>query len=214
MVLVAFDFDGTLADSEMLDRLAARHGVGDAVADITARAMAGELSYGESLRERASLVAGLPSEDAADVYESVRLRDGAGALLRTLDEADVNVVVLTGGFGRGVEAALDAADATVDDVVANRLPEADGQLTGAVEGPLIERPKDEALAAACDDLGVDPSDAVAVGDGANDVPMLRAAGLAVGFDPKPNVREHCDDVVESMAELERLLGERGVLDAQ
>jgi phosphoserine phosphatase len=212
MVLVAFDFDGTLADSEMLDRLAASHGVGDEVADITARAMAGELSYGESLRERASLVAGLPSEDAADVYESVHLRDGAGELLRRLAARDVNLVVLTGGFGRGVEAALDAADASVDDVVANRLPEADGRLTGEVEGPLIERPKDEALSAACEELGVDPGDAVAVGDGANDVPMLRAAWLAVGFRPKPTVRDHCDDVVESMTELEQVLGERGVLD--
>jgi phosphoserine phosphatase len=212
MTLVAFDFDGTLADSEMLDRLAASHGVGEAVADITERAMAGDLSYAESLRERARLVAGLSSEDAASVYQCVRLRDGAGDLLTALDEQGVPVVVLTGGFGRGVEAALEAADARVDRVVANRLPEADGRLTGEVEGPLIERPKDEALGDACADLGVDPAEAVAVGDGANDVPMLRAAGLSVGFRPKPAVRKHCDDVVDSMDELAALLAERGVLD--
>lgn len=212
MGLVAFDFDGTLADSEMLDRLAASHGVGDDVADITARAMRGELSYAESLRERANLVAGLSSDDAAAVYEDVRLRDGAGDLLQTLDEQGVNVVVLTGGFGRGVEAALDAADARVDRVVANRLPEADGRLTGEVEGPLIERPKDEALGEACDTLGVNPDDAIAVGDGANDVPMLKAAGLAVGFRPKAGVNEHCNAVVDSMDELGGLFDERGLID--
>ncbi|MFB6072252.1 MAG: phosphoserine phosphatase SerB [Halobacterium sp.] len=211
MALVAFDFDGTLADSEMLDRLAARHGVGGEVADITDRAMRGELSYAESLRERAGLVAGLSSSDAADVYDGVRLRDGAGDLIGALRDAGVTVVVLTGGFGRGVEAALDAAGVAADDVVANRLPEADGELTGDVEGPLVEGTKDDALRAACAEFGVDPADAVAVGDGANDVPMLSAAGFAVGFQPKDGVAEQCDVGVESMEEVRGVLRERGVL---
>jgi len=212
MSLVAFDFDGTLADSEMLDRLAARHGVGDEVAAITSRAMRGDLSYAESLRERANLVAGLDSADAADVYDGVRLRDGAGALIRDLREQGVRVVVLTGGFGAGVDAALDAADASADRVVANRLPEADGELTGDVDGPLVEGTKDDALREACADFGVAVDDAVAVGDGANDVPMLDAAGYAVGFEPKDGVAEHCDDSVASMAELKRLFEKRGLLD--
>ncbi|CQH62154.1 phosphoserine phosphatase [Halobacterium hubeiense] len=211
MTLVAFDFDGTLADSEMMDRLAARHGVGEEVADITERAMRGELSYAESLRERAGLVAGLPAEDAADVYSGVRLRDGAGELLGKLSDDGVRVVVLTGGFGPGVEAALDAAGVTVDRVVANSLPEADGELTGDVEGPLIEGTKDDALVDVCEAYGMDVADAVAVGDGANDAPMLDEAGCGVGFQPKPGVDEHCDTVVESMAELEALLRERNVL---
>jgi phosphoserine phosphatase len=210
MTLVAFDFDGTLADSEMLDRIAARHGVGDDVAAITERAMRGELSYADSLRERASLVAGLPSEEAAAVYDGVRLRDGAADLLDVLEDAGVRVVVLTGGFGPGVEAALDAADVSVDRVVANRLLEAGGQLTGDVEGPLIERTKDRALAAVCEDSGCDVADSMAVG--ANDAPMLDAAGYGVGFQPKPGIEQHCDAVVESMAELEALFRDRGVLD--
>ena len=211
MTLVAFDFDGTLADSEMMDRLAAHHGVGDEVSSITERAMRGELSYAESLRERASLVAGLPSTDAADVYGGVRLRDGAGELLGKLSDDGIRVVVLTGGFGPGVEAALDAAGVSVDRVVANSLPEADDELTGDVEGPLIEGTKDDALVDICAEFGVDVADSVAVGDGANDAPMLDEAGCGVGFQPKPGVDEHCDTVVASMVELEALLRERNIL---
>ncbi|SEW15648.1 phosphoserine phosphatase SerB [Halobacterium jilantaiense] len=211
MALVAFDFDGTLADSEMLDRIAARAGVGDEVAEITERAMRGELSYAESLRERASLVAGLPEADAVEVYGGVRLRDGAGDVIELLRDAGVTVVVLTGGFGPGVEAALGAAGVDVDDVVANHLVVADGELSGAVGGPLVEGTKDDALAAACESFRVDVNDAIAVGDGANDVPMLDAAGYAVGFDPKPGVGDHCDVSVASMPALAELFAERGLL---
>ena len=211
MSLVAFDFDGTLADSEMLDRLAARHGVGSEVAAITERAMNGELSYGESLRERARLVEGLSSATAAELYESVRLREGAGDLLAALRDAGVRVVVFTGGFRPGVDAALDAAGVSVDRVVGNRLLEGEDGLTGRVDGPLVDGTKDDALHDACGEFEVAVGETVAVGDGANDVPMLRAAGLGVGFDPKPAVREHCDVVVSSMAELEGVLRERGVL---
>lgn len=212
MTLVAFDFDGTLADSEMLDRIAARAGVGDEVADITERAMRGELSYAESLRERASLVAGLSETDAGEVYGGVRLREGAGDVIAALRDAGVTVVVLTGGFGPGVEAALDAAGVEVDDVVANHLAVVDGELSGEVGGPLVEGTKDDALQAACEEFGVDAGDAVAVGDGANDVPMLDAAGYAVGFDPKPGVEEHCDTSVASMAALSAVFEERELLD--
>jgi len=212
MSLVAFDFDGTLADSEMLDRIAARAGAGEEVSDITERAMRGELSYAESLRERASLVAGLPEDDAAEVYAGVRLRDGAGDVIAALRDAGVTVVVLTGGFGPGVEAALDAAGVAVDDVVANHLGVADGELSGEVGGPLVEGTKDDALRAACEEFGTDVADAVAVGDGANDVPMLDAAGHAVGFDPKPGVEEHCDTSVDSMAALSAVFEKRGLLE--
>jgi phosphoserine phosphatase len=212
MSLVAFDFDGTLADSEMLDRIAARAGVGDEVADITERAMRGELSYAKSLRERASLVAGLSEADANEVYGGVRLRDGAGEVVGALRNAGVTVVVLTGGFGPGVEAALDAAGVAVDDVVANHLAVEDGELSGDVGGPLVEGTKDDALRAACEEFGVGVGDAVAVGDGANDVPMLDAAGYAIGFDPKPGVEEHCDTSVASMAALSAVFDERGLLE--
>ena len=182
MTVVAFDFDGTLSDSEMTVLLgeqcdtvegsstgnrATRGSVADRMDGITERAMNDEIAYAESLRQRC-------------------------ALLESLDNADA-------------QAALDAADASVDTIVANRLPVADGALTGDVGGPLIEGTKDDALAVLAAALDEDVDDTVAVGDGANDLPMLEVAGLAVGFAPKPAVEPACDAVVESMAGLRDVL---------
>jgi len=213
MRLVAFDFDGTLSDSEMTVLLGEQCGVADRMADITERAMNDEISYAESLRERAALLEGLPLDDAADAFGQVRLREGAGDLLTRLHDAGHHTAILTGGFERGVERALDRADASVDTVVANRLPASGGRLTGEVEGPLIEGTKDEALESLSADVGVPLSRTVAVGDGANDLPMLEVAGLSVGFLPKPAVRPACDVVVASMDRLGRVFEERGLLDA-
>ena len=210
-MLVAFDFDGTLSDSEMIDALGDRAGVGDEIAAVTERAMNDEIEYAESLRERARLLAGLDDDEAADAFAATRIRPGAGPLIADLRAAGHHVAILTGGFDRGVEAALSAAETEVDTVVANHLPVADGELTGEVEGPLIEGTKDEALADLADREGVATDDTVAVGDGANDLPMLEAAGLAVGYAPKPNVKPACDIVVASMSELRTVLGERGLL---
>lgn len=211
MTLVAFDFDGTLSDSEMTVLLGERCGVADEMAAITERAMNDEIGYAESLRERAALLSGLSREEAETAYGEVRLRPGAAELIGSLNAAGVHTAVLTGGFERGVERALSREGVTVDSIVANRLPLEDGELTGEVEGPLIEGTKDDALRRLASAQGVDPEETVAVGDGANDLPMLRVAGLAVGFDPKPAVEPHCDDVVESMNDLRRLLERRGVL---
>jgi len=211
MTLVAFDFDGTLSDDEMIVLLGEEAGCADEVAAITERAMAGDLSYAESLRERASLLAGLDASAAERAYSGVQLRPGAGELLGSLEAAGVTTVVLTGGFEAGVEAALARAGASVDRVVANSLPVEDGRLTGEVEGPLIEGTKDEALRDVAAAFGVDAAATFAVGDGANDVPMLDAAGTAIGFRPKPAVRPHCDLVVATMGRLRRVLVEADVL---
>jgi len=210
-MLVAFDFDGTLSDSEMIVLLGERAGVAGEIADVTERAMAGELAYAESLRSRAALLAGLDDASAAEAYAAVTLRPGAGALVADLRAAGHHVAVLTGGFQQGVTAALDGAGVAVDTVVANRLPSEGGTLTGDVEGPLIEGTKDDALASLAADLGTPMGETVAVGDGANDRPMLEVAGLAVGYDPKPAVENACEETVASMAGLRELFRARGLL---
>ncbi len=208
-MIVAFDFDGTLSDSEMTVLLGERCGVADEMEQITERAMNDEIAYAESLRQRCGLLEGLEDADAKAAFEEVRLRPGAADAIDALREAGVYVGILTGGFERGVEAALDREGVAVDGVVANRLPVADGRLTGEVEGPLIEGTKDDALAVLRAVVGDDET--VAVGDGANDRPMLEAADLAVGFEPKPNVEPACDVAVETMDGLLELFEDRGLV---
>jgi len=226
-MLVAFDFDGTLSDSEMTVLLGKQNGTAKDMADITERAMNNEIEYAESLRRRCELLADLPDEQARAAFDEVQLRPGAAEIIATLREAGVHVAILTGGFDRGVEAALEKEGVEVDAIVANRLPVVDGKseagtasedtggqrpqvLTGNVRGPLIEGTKDDALEVMTAVVGEDRSDTVAVGDGANDLPMLEVAGLAVGFEPKPAVEPACDVTVSTMAELRELLDERGV----
>ena len=213
MSLIAFDFDGTLSDSEMTVLLGEKLGVADEMANITERAMNDKLSYAESLRSRAELLTGLSEADADDAYSEVVLRPDAASVIDRLREAGHTVAIFTGGFERGVAHALDDAGTEVDHIVANALPIEDGELTGEVTGPLIEGTKDDQLGALADDLGVDMSETVAVGDGANDLPMLEVAGLAVGFEPKPAVEPACDDVVSTMAALGDLLEAHDVLSA-
>jgi phosphoserine phosphatase len=215
MKLIAFDFDGTLSDSEMTVLLGEREGVAAEMADITERAMNDELSYADSLRRRAALLEDLEEELAEEAYDEVRLRPGAADLLRRLSDYGHHVAILTGGFERGVARALEREGVrdAVDTIVANRLPVEGGRLTGAVEGPLIEGTKDGELERLAEELGVPIGKTVAVGDGANDLPMLEVAGLAVGYVPKDAVRPACDVVVATMERLERVLEERGVLES-
>ena len=214
MSLIAFDFDGTLSDSEMTVLLAERAGVADEVAEITERAMNDELSYAESLYQRAELLGGLDEDAVAAAFDEVTLRPGAGDLIERLQADGHHVAVLTGGFERGVERALAKAGVEADTIVANRLPMADGKLTGDAEGPLIEGTKDDALEELAADLGVPMTETVAIGDGANDLPMLEVAGLAVGFVPKDAVRPVCDAVVASMFRLGKVLESHGVLSPE
>jgi phosphoserine phosphatase len=211
MALVAFDFDGTLSDSEMTVLLGEQCGVADRMAEITDRAMNDELAYAESLRQRCALLDGLDTERALAAFDRVELRPGAAGVVGALNDAGAYTAILTGGFQRGVEAALEAEGVAVDAVVANTLPVEDGALTGDVEGPLVEGTKDDALERLAATQDVPMAETVAVGDGANDLPMLEVAGLAVGFDPKPNVEPACDRVVGSMDELSDVLAAEGLL---
>ncbi|WP_123622237.1 phosphoserine phosphatase SerB [Halorubrum sp. CSM-61] len=214
MSLIAFDFDGTLSDSEMTVLLARRAGVADEVARITERAMNDELSYAESLYQRAELLGGLDEDEVDAAFDEVALRPGAGELIERLQAEGHHVAVLTGGFERGVERALAKQGVEADTIVANRLPMDGGALTGEAEGPLIEGTKDDALAELADDLGIPMASTVAVGDGANDLPMLEVAGIAIGFVPKDAVRPVCDAVVASMFRLGKVLEGYDVLPAE
>lgn len=211
MRLVAFDFDGTLSPSEMFLPLADRMGVAADVADITERAMNDEISYAESLRERAAMLEGLTDEQVEEAYAELELRAGAADLIQDLRDAGHHVAVLTGGFEDAVEQVLADAGVEVDSIVANRLPSERGRLTGEVEGPLIEGTKDRELERLADELDLGMERTVAVGDGANDLPMLEVAHLAIGMEPKPAVRPHCDEIVDSMADLDSVLEAHGVL---
>ncbi|SDL88525.1 phosphoserine phosphatase [Halogranum gelatinilyticum] len=213
MKLIAFDFDGTLSDSEMTVLLGERMDVADEMADITERAMNDEISYADSLRKRASLLEGLEEEVAEEAYGEVELRPGAADVIERLNDYGHHTAILTGGFDRGVERALEAEGVDVDHIVSNRLPVKGGRLTGGVEGPLIEGTKDRELEALADELDVEMAHTVAIGDGANDLPMLEVAGLSVGFSPKPAVEPACDTVVHSMHALADLFEERNILRA-
>ncbi|WP_264555871.1 phosphoserine phosphatase SerB [Halocatena marina] len=210
MSIVAFDFDGTLSDSEMTVLLGEQRSVADEMAAITERAMNDEIDYATSLRERAALLEGLSVADAQQAFDAVYLREGSADLITALRDAGVHVAILTGGFERGVERALERENVTVDTIVANRLPVENGELTGTVEGPLIEGTKDDALDDLVRELDI-TGDTIAVGDGANDLPMLEFAASAIGYEPKPAVEPACDVTVSSMAELQELLTARDIL---
>jgi phosphoserine phosphatase len=210
-MLVAFDFEGTLSDSEMTVLLGSQNGTADDMADITERAMNDEIEYAESLRQRCALLADLDDDLAQAAFDEVRLRPGAADVVAALRDAGHYVTILTGGFERGVAAALEHEGVTVDSIVANRLLVEDGQLTGDVRGPHITGTKDNSLEVVTSVVDADPTETVAVGDGANDLPMLQVASLAIGFDPKPAVEPACHETVETMPELGDLLEAEGIL---
>jgi len=196
--ILAFDMDSTLIGCEVIDELAARAGVGEAVAAVTERAMRGELDFRSSFRERMAKLAGLPAAALEAVAAELPLMDGAVDLLSTLRAQGHYTMILSGGFdyfARRLQKQLG-----VHEVRANHLQIRGGVLTGEVDGAIVDgERKVQFLRAASQARGIPMADTVAVGDGANDLPMLGEAGLGVAFHAKPLVREraphamtHCD----------------------
>ena len=184
-VLVA-DLESTIIENEMLDELADFIGRRAEIAEITRRAMNGELDFAAALAERVALLAGLPASVLDAAAARIRLMPGARALIATSREAGVRTALVSGGFT--VFAEPIAATLGFDRVVANRLDIIDGRIGGTVAAPLVTgNTKRAALLALADDCGVTPTATLAVGDGANDLPMLAAAGLGVAFRAKPAV---------------------------
>ena len=189
--LIVFDVDSTLIQGEVIEMLAARAGAGDAVAAITEAAMRGELDFAASLHQRVATLAGLPAGVVDEVAEQIELTPGARTTLRTLRRLGFKCGVVSGGF-RQVIAPL-ADELKLDFVAANDLEIVDGKLTGHVTGPVMDRAgKAGALREFAGQAGVPLEQTVAVGDGANDIDMLAAAGLGVAFNAKPALREVAD----------------------
>ena len=191
MRLVVMDVDSTLVSGEAIDLLAARAGCTAKVAELTAAAMRGELDFTAALRERVALLAGLDASVIDEVRAELRLAPGARTLIRTLKRLGYRCGVVSGGFTQ-FTAAL-AADLGLDYAAANTLEIDGGRLTGQLTGPVIDRPgKARALREFAAASGVPLDQTVAVGDGANDLDMIAAAGLGIAFNAKPAVRDAAD----------------------
>jgi phosphoserine phosphatase len=192
--LVVLDVDSTLIQGEVIELLAEEAGVLDRVGDITARAMAGELDFEQALRERVALLAGLEAAAIDRVRERITLTPGARTFVRTLRRLGFKVAVVSGGFTAFTDAL--AAELGIDHAVANELEVVDGRLTGGLVGRVVDRArKAEVLREVAALEGIGPEQTVAVGDGANDLDMLAAAGLGIAFNAKAVVREAADTTV-------------------
>jgi len=192
--LVVMDVDSTFIQDEVIDLLADEAGVLAEVAQITERAMAGELDFEQALRARAALLAGLPVEALDRVRERITLTPGARTLCRTLSRLGYRIALVSGGFTEVI--APIAADLGVTDVRANTLEIKDGVLTGNVIGPVVDRMgKRAALEAFARRYAIPTRRTIAIGDGANDVDMLEAAGLGIAFNAKAAARAVADTAV-------------------
>lgn len=192
--LVVLDVDQTLIQDEIIDLLAEEAGTGEQVAAITAAAMAGELDFETALHQRVALLEGLDGPALERAKDRVRLTPGAATFVRTLRRLGMTVAVISGGFSFFTDDL--ARRLGIDHSFANTLERRDGKLTGRVVGPVIDGPrKSRLLQQLADGEGIPIAQTVAVGDGANDLDMLRAAGLGIAFNAKAVVRDAADAAV-------------------
>ena len=193
--LVVFDVDSTLIHEEVIELLAAHAGKEREVAEVTERAMRGEIDFAESLHYRVAALEGLPVGVLDEVAAAATIHEGACELVQAVHRIGGYVYAVSGGFTHALEPL--ATQLALDGFAANTLEIADSKLTGKVTGQVIDRAaKASMLRRWAADHEVPLEATVAVGDGANDLDMLELAGYGVGFCPKPIVREHADLIVE------------------
>jgi len=193
--LVVLDVDSTLIEDEVIELLAEEAGSGELVADITLRAMNGELDFEQSLRERVATLQGLPESVFATALSRVTVTRGVPELIAGVHAAGGQVAVVSGGFHEIIDPLAERLG--LDHWRANRLEVADGRLTGQVVDPVVDaEAKADALREWAAAAGIPMSQTVAVGDGANDLPMMAICGLSVGFDAKAPVRDVADVLLD------------------
>lgn len=208
--LVCFDMDSTLIEHEVIDELAKAAGVGDQVSEITERAMQGELDFIQSFEARVALLKGLDASVLEQIAQSLKLTEGAEHLMRTLKALGYKTAILSGGFtyfGEYLQQKLG-----IDYVHANALEIEDGKVTGRVVGRVVDgQRKAELLREIAASEGVNLEQVIAVGDGANDLPMLSIAGLGIAFRAKPLVRANAKQAISTLG-LDGILYLLGVRD--
>mgnify|MGYP001724464649 FL=1 len=186
--LICFDMDSTLIETEVIDELAVRAGVGDQVKAITESAMRGEIDFSESFRQRCALLKGLDVSVMQEIAENLPITEGVDRLMRILKKVGFKIAILSGGFtyfGNYLKQKYN-----IDYVYANELEVEDGKLTGRYVGDIVDgKRKAELLRLIAQVENVDIRQTVAVGDGANDLPMISIAGLGIAFHAKPKVKE-------------------------
>ncbi|MEP4486126.1 MAG: phosphoserine phosphatase SerB [Halioglobus sp.] len=195
--LVAFDMDSTLIEAEVIDELAIAAGVGDQVSAITERAMRGELDFASSFRERLALLEGLEESSLERIAAKLKVTEGAEHLIATLKSLGYKTVILSGGFTYFAKYLQQRLG--IDYVYANELDIVDGKLTGRVIGEIVDGDRKALLLkelAAREGLQLEQ--VIAVGDGANDLPMLSAAGLGIAFRAKPVVQQSAEQSISTL----------------
>ena len=186
--LIVMDVDSTLIQGEVIEMIAARAGFEKQVAEVTAAAMQGELDFGASLESRVALLAGVDAAALDEIYESLVYSAGARTMIRTLKRLGYKFALVSGGFTQIIERIAEALE--IDYYAANELEVIDGRLTGKILGPIVDRAgKADALRHFAEQAGIPVKNTVAIGDGANDLDMLAAAGLGIAFNAKPLVRD-------------------------
>lgn len=210
--LVCFDMDSTLIQAEVINELARVHGVGEAVAAITEAAMRGEIDYRSSLEKRVGLLQGLEEAKLVGIAENLALTEGAEYLIATLKQLGYKTAILSGGFdyfGGHLQRRLG-----IDYVFANRLEIVEGRLTGNLAGEIVDGPgKAALLRQIAKREGLRLEQTIAVGDGANDLPMLSIAGLGIAFHAKPVVRRQAGQTISNVG-LDGLLYLIGIRDRE